>query len=97
MSDLIAVLVSGLAGWRLAALLSYEAGPWHVFERIRDRFAPFAGDEPGFVASLLGCAWCTSVYTTALMLALWAFGVSFIPLAFAAMAVAIWMERQARP
>lgn len=94
---LVEVVTIGLAGWRLGAMLSYEVGPWRVFERLRDRYTPFAGEEPGFMAQLLACIWCTSVWTTALMAVLWAIGVAFIPALFAAMAVAIMVERWARP
>lgn len=96
MDSLVAIVVCGLAGWRLGAMLSYEDGPGHVFARLRWA----AGDRPGaalgFWASLLACIWCVSVWTTAAMYLLWRFEVEIIPALFAAMAVAIVVERHVR-
>ena len=48
-----------LATWRLAYMLTYEMGPWGVFERLRGLTT---------LGGLLVCVYCTSVWAA---LALW--------------------------
>lgn len=62
--SLLHVLIAGLAGWRLASMLVGETGPWHIFERVRDRVAAEPGHPEGFWGELLSCIWCTSVWTS---------------------------------
>jgi len=91
------VLIVGLAAWRASALLVYEDGPFHVFERIRNAVGIPADGGPieGFLPLLLSCIWCTSVWTAAAMWGLWYVHWA-IPGAIAAMAVAPVVERFAR-
>ena len=90
------VLIVGLGGWRLAALLVYEDGPFDAFARLR-RLAGLEreGEQPR-MAKLLSCVWCTSVYTTTALWAAWELHwmAAAIP---AAWAVAVATERWARP
>jgi hypothetical protein len=93
------VIVTGLAGWRLAAMLSYEAGPWGAFERLRRAVGtppPGPQEITGFLPLLFGCVWCIGWWTAALMLGLM-YWFPAVPLVFAAAAVVVAMERIARP
>lgn len=98
MNPLVQVAIVGLASWRVAAFLVYEDGPGGIFERFRVLMGiPSDGGEiHGFFPLLLSCIWCTSVWAAFLMGALWYVHWT-IPGFFAACAVAIAMERVARP
>lgn len=79
-------------------MLSYEAGPWDVFERLR-RAAGIPdgpGEIVGFLPLLLSCIWCLSVWMATAMWLAWEVHPA-IPALVAAWAVAILVERQARP
>lgn len=91
---LIRIVIVGLAGWRLASLLTYEDGPWYVFARLRQRFerSPEDFGPERFWAILLGCIWCTSVWTATAMWALW-YVLPEAVVVVAAWAVAIAVER----
>lgn len=91
------VLLTGIGGWRLASLLVREEGPWNLFLKLRDRAGVprGAGEIKGFVATLLSCIWCASIWTTAALWALWAFSPEAATLP-AAWAVAIAAERYVR-
>lgn len=62
-----------LAVFRITLMLTREAGPGHVFERLRVRLgvaydaysAPYA---TGFWSQLLLCPWCLSVWVAAFYL-----------------------------
>lgn len=79
--ELSRVIIVGLAGWRLAALLSYEEGPWGISARLRrwlgadseiDLSVPAADiAEPGFLGKLLSCVWCLSPYAAVIFWGLW--------------------------
>lgn len=63
---------TGLAAWRLAVMLVQEAGPDHVFARLR-QLTGIEYNERGDVVSYppanpLHCVVCTTVYTSVLML-----------------------------
>jgi hypothetical protein len=65
-------LVFGLATWRVASLLVHEEGPWKVFLRLR-KWAGIQHDEQGqalmipdgFLAGILSCVWCCSMWVAA--------------------------------
>jgi len=69
--NLLEFMVLSLAAWRLAALLVYEAGPWDIFRRLRERIG-IQHDDSGQPASwpdgglgrLFACVWCVSFWTT---------------------------------
>ena len=55
------LILATLAVWRLTSLLVYEDGPFGVFDRLRDAL---------LFRRLLGCFWCTSVWTAAIIVAM---------------------------
>lgn len=56
---LYGIVVGSLVVWRVSHLLSVEAGPGGVFDRLRARtVGTFWGD-------LLGCIWCVSLWVSA--------------------------------
>ncbi len=63
------VIIFGLATWRVSSLLVSEAGPFHIFEKIRE-IAGIQHDQDGKVmmvpdkllAGVLSCVWCCSVW-----------------------------------
>lgn len=67
--NLLELAVYALATWRLSSLLVAERGPWNVFQSVRAR-AGIGHDESGninvipdtFMAGLLSCLWCASVW-----------------------------------
>lgn len=84
---------AGLATWRVAHILVYEAGPFDAFIKLRealgikhDEFGNPIGWPHGVV---LACLWCTSVWVAAAMLVL----PKPIRQAFALSAVACIVER----
>lgn len=78
-------------------MLSYEAGPWDVFARLRRLFGVPDGmeDIEGFFPLLLSCVWCCGWWTAAAMWLLWPVAPA-IPAVFAAAAVVVLVERRAR-
>lgn len=88
---MIEALLIGAAGWRIASLFVYEAGPYRMFERLRNHFAP-PGPVEGQMGILLTCVWCCSVWTTALCALIWIFVSEWVIIALAAMSVALLIE-----
>lgn len=101
--DLIRVVIVGLAAWRLAHLFVGEEGPWGIFRRLRllagaeidlalepadPLVARINVPGEGFLAQLLSCVWCLSVWTSLLFWGLWEVHWA-IPGAVAAMAIAV--------
>lgn len=67
------IIIIGLATWRIASMLVHEKGPLNLFERMRTWVGielMRAGDSPEyykavpdtFLAQLLDCVWCCSVW-----------------------------------
>jgi hypothetical protein len=54
--DFIDILIASLCVWRLAHMIKYEAGPWDIFIRIRERLGT------GMLGKLMDCIWCSSVW-----------------------------------
>jgi hypothetical protein len=71
-------LVLGLATWRVASLLVNESGPFHVFTKIR-KLAGIQHDSnekalivpDRFLAGVLSCVWCCSIYVGFFWLIFW--------------------------
>lgn len=71
-------ILMGLATWRTASLLVREAGPFHVFRKIRE-LAGITHDDGGQVlsipdglfAGILSCIWCCSIWTAFAWLLIW--------------------------
>jgi hypothetical protein len=75
-------------------MLVYEAGPWHMFTRIRER-AGFVYNSDGTKLAepdnnVLGCVWCTSVWVALVLLVVPVLAVVVL----AASAVAIVIEEK---
>jgi hypothetical protein len=67
--NILTFIIAILATWRLSAMLSYEAGPFDVFIRIRESVGIIHDDfgrknvvPSTFFAELLDCIWCLSVW-----------------------------------
>lgn len=67
MDKLIAVIIFGLASWRLASLLAREHGPWDVLDRVRyatgvrfDEASRAYGTNE--LSKGMLCIWCLSVW-----------------------------------
>lgn len=88
-SLLVAGIILALATWRVSSLLTWERGPWHVFQGIRERagikHSEFGHPNvipDGFLAELLTCSWCCTLWVGAFWaLALWLLGAAAIYLA----------------
>lgn len=59
MNDLTRITVGILATWRLTSLIVNEDGPFKVFARLHNWANIYS---PNFLAGLLDCVWCTSVW-----------------------------------
>ncbi|HEX8989730.1 MAG TPA: hypothetical protein VF816_17360 [Rhodocyclaceae bacterium] len=59
MDDFYWLVLGILAAWRLTHLLNAEDGPWDIFLRLRRRC------EGSFLATLLDCFNCLSLWTSA--------------------------------
>jgi len=74
MLKIIDFFIFGLATWRIASLFVREDGPFFIFRRIRS-WAGMIHDENGevviipdnFLAQLLSCVWCTSIWMAVFM------------------------------
>ena len=72
------MVIIGLASWRLAAMLSYERGPFDVFLRFREALG-FKHDDKGkptewpsnVVTAALSCVWCLGLWAAAALYGLW--------------------------
>lgn len=67
MTDLLKIIVGGVATWRLSHLFLYENGPFRVFRRIRIRLGvAYHHSEENYVVSykyeLTTCIWCLSMW-----------------------------------
>ncbi len=77
--SLLDLLVGVLAVWRASALVTYERGPFAVFQRIReiagvphfDDGTPDDENLDGELARLMACVWCFSPYLGLVWLGLW--------------------------
>lgn len=64
--DLIAVVIAGLAGWRIANLLLFEDGPSEILEKFRKFIGIKPGLVTGFLPTLFSCMYCLSIWAAAL-------------------------------
>jgi hypothetical protein len=103
---LVSFLFLGLATWRLSSMLVEESGPWHIFTRLRkatgithDVDEKIVTVPDKFLAGLLSCVWCCSVWVGAGWAILWLYFpqisvAAAIP--FALSTAAIWIEKHTR-
>ena len=74
---LIEAILVGLAGWRVAALISYERGPFNIFLKFRQKLGfEHKNGEPvswpeNFLTNMISCPWCLGLYAAILMWGLW--------------------------
>ena len=66
------LLILSLATWRMARLLTQEAGPFALIARLRARVSGDNGE------ALMTCIYCMSVWAAAGAFALWHFEVPYI-------------------
>jgi hypothetical protein len=65
-----ALVILALAVWRLGSLITYERGPWHVFQGLREHLGRIAHDANGhpaanpatFWGELLTCQYCCTMW-----------------------------------
>lgn len=97
----IALLVMGLATWRISYLLVAEAGPLDILVKFRS-FIGVRFDELSqpvglnVIADLLTCVWCTSVWIGLFFAIIWyinAYAAIAIALPLALSTIAILVER----
>lgn len=93
---LVRVLLVGASGWRLAAMLSYESGPFDIFERFRVRIGMNDIPMRGFLPALVSCVWCLSVWSCTALWLVYEVQPALVAIP-AAWAVAVMAERWARP
>lgn len=98
--------ILALAVWRIASLLTYERGPFRVFERVRalsgirhnDKGRPEVVPD-GFWPELLSCVWCLSPYLgvgASVLYYLYGSAIVWVCLPLALSAGAIIIHRYAR-
>jgi hypothetical protein len=99
---ILKVALLGLAGWRMAALVSYERGPFDIFLRFRELLGieHDSGGEPtvwpeGFLPRLVSCVWCLGFYTVLAAWGLWVLEPTLVYLLAAATLVVV-TEKVAR-
>lgn len=96
-------LILALATWRISALLTKEAGPFHIFEKLRER-SGITHDADGqvqmipskFFAELLSCVWCASIWVATGWVVLYVLApdvATILALPFALSTVAILVDR----
>lgn len=64
---MIRLVVAGLAVYRLSELITIDYGPFHIFERMRDKLGRMAAanHNKGLwyqMAELLHCKYCTGIW-----------------------------------
>jgi len=86
--ELARVIIVGIAGWRIAALLSYEEGPWGITAGLRR----WLGVDGEVDLSMLSCVWCLSPYAAVIFWGLWEVH-WYIPGVAAAAGIVVMAER----
>ncbi len=71
MSDIMLIIVSILATWRLTYMLQEEDGPWAVFARLQAWMANKERDsKPGSIYQGFFCFYCLSMWVAAIFTAI---------------------------
>lgn len=78
------MIVAALAVWRLAHMLRYEAGPWDVFIRIREKLGN------GVFGKAMDCVACMSIWLAAIIF--FVPGIRFLVVVLAISAMAVVLE-----
>ena len=99
MEPILKVVLWGLAAWRIAALISYERGPFDLFLKFREvlGFEHGVDGRPtvwprGFIPQLVSCVWCLSIWGVLAVWGLWVVEPVVVYL-LAAMTVVVAVER----
>lgn len=100
---MLAVLIYGLATWRIASLFVNEPGPWDIFLKIREWTGIEHDDDKQktiipdrTAANLLACVWCCSLWVGVFWMAMdWLLADTALRLAaaFAFSTVAILIQK----
>jgi Protein of unknown function (DUF1360) len=77
------IVIASFGVWRLAHMLKYEAGPWDMFIRIREKLGN------GILGKLMDCVWCSSVW---LAIIFFVPGIKILVIVLAISALAIFLE-----
>lgn len=67
MTELLRIIVGGVATWRVSHMLLYENGPFHIFRFIRIRLGViYHHSEENYVVGykyeITTCIWCLSMW-----------------------------------
>lgn len=93
--DALSLLLMASATWRLTHMLMYEAGPWHVVERLRAATGVRHDDDGSVLAvpdgNVFECFLCLSVWVAPIAVLAWYLLWPF-ELFLALSAMAIWLE-----
>ena len=99
MDPLTEVIIIGFAAWRVAALISYEKGPFDVFLKLRIMLGFIHGNDDlpnawpdRFLPNLVSCVWCLGGYSAVAMWGMWQI-VPQVVVIFAAWSIIIAVER----
>lgn len=92
---IVQLLACGLAGWRLAFMITSEAGPWNVLGRFRSKVGagPNVIIPAGSLGQLFSCVYCASVWLTAAMWLTFEYASPWPVAIIASMGVAAGVER----
>jgi hypothetical protein len=67
-------LILALATWRLSSLITYESGPFGVFDKFRVAIGVKQGEYGSYgeneLAKGIACLWCNSIWVGAILTAL---------------------------
>lgn len=96
-----AMLIIGLAAWRITALISYERGPFDIFARFRSLLGidhdPNPPNEPiswpnNSLARAITCPWCLGLWMAVACWGLWEWEPTVV-MVIAASTVLVAVER----
>jgi hypothetical protein len=83
MLSFLDMVVAGLAVWRVAHMLKYEAGPWDILVRIRGKLGN------SVLGKMMDCMKCSSVW---IAIAIFIPGTRYIVIVLAISALSIMLE-----
>jgi hypothetical protein len=92
--ELTDFIIIALATWRVSNLITYEMGPYDVFDKFRAKIGivydeygnPYGQNE---LANLVKCLWCLSIWIGVILTIVYVLFDIWILIPFAASAVAV--------
>jgi hypothetical protein len=96
--NLPTLLILGLATWRISSMIVQEAGPFHIFTKLREKTGIIHDPDEEilqipdrFFAGIFSCVWCCSIYLGIFWTVAWLLwpGMVYLALPFALSALAI--------